>query len=162
MSVPPSLLPLLKTAAELRANGHSWITVGEKVHRHERTCRRWPDKYPVVWNVFLREEVAKVFAETGSQAVRVLRGLAATTKDEKLQQNTFKFLARLCDPSRDWKVLRDAGQPNSQLLALVTFLESLTDADRQAFLEDFLARAMASRPDPGPGSPTDAGPAQPQ
>src|SRR6476659_2392780 len=66
---------LLAVAAELRAVGHSWAAVAEKVHRKPETCQNWPSRFRDDWTDLLREAQRKRYDETSNEAHSLLKCL---------------------------------------------------------------------------------------
>src|SRR6266403_3403795 len=74
-SIPEHLLPLLKTAAEMKANGHSFVTIAAKLGRNERNVRRWMERYPDAWAKLLFEACTESFQRVSGMAVTHLSHL---------------------------------------------------------------------------------------
>src|SRR5262245_7619370 len=89
---PPEVLSLMKRAAEMRAFGVGWSHIAGEVNRAERTCRRWPELYPEVWAGLFRDAEEKRHADVAGEALHILYRTMRTTHDERLAQNTAKFL----------------------------------------------------------------------
>jgi hypothetical protein len=162
MAPPPHILSLMKIAADLRGRGFSWATVAAKVQRNERTCTRWTERYPEVWNQLLREAEDNTLTDTGNTVLGLLRNLAATTQDERLKQDTYKFLANKGVHVRDRQLKHgELVQVTSKWLPLIIYLEGLSDAERKAQLESLLARQILASAAAEPGGGAGASPEQP-
>ena len=154
----PELLTLMAVAAQRRAAGHSWDTIGAEVQRAERTCRSWPQRYPEAWQRLYLEAEEHVLTEASVEAMHYLRKLLRTD-NPWLQQNTAKFLYTQRCGTR--MLLRDAAAdaaPGGDWGPFLAYLETLTDAQVKAYLQEFLARRL---PQASPALPAPAGDAGP-
>ena len=66
---------LLSQAAELRAVGHTWAAVAERVHRKPVTCQKWTSRYRREWERLYRHAQLRRFDETSNEAHSVLKAL---------------------------------------------------------------------------------------
>jgi hypothetical protein len=152
----PSLLPLLTTAAELRAAGGSWAKVAEQVGRSAETCRHWPRRFPKTWQGLYRDAENHLIAEGGAEARTILRQLLRA-KETKVALAAAQLLLRCRDQQRTQEKQAERPSP-SQLATEITefakFLKGLTDAQLASHLNDFLAHrgaaagGAAGTPDP--------------
>ena len=145
-SPPKHLRALVAVAAEHRAAGASWSTVGQHVKRSADACRRWPKEYPEVWAEAIAAAEDRVIAEAGAEALLTLRNLlrspdAKVARDaaQALTQMRTRFLAakipdRPAHPVDDIKELSDA-----QVLALLDELHP----GRRAALGQVLEAGLA-------------------
>ena len=67
---------LLMQAAELRAAGCSWATVGKELQRSPATVQRWPARYVSHWRDCHDEACNSRQLEVRAEALRVVRGKA--------------------------------------------------------------------------------------
>jgi hypothetical protein len=145
MKQPPTeILSLMAVAAELRAAGSPWEAVAQKVLRSPRTCRSWSERYPHDWQRLYCAAEDKLLAEAAAEAMHFLRRLLRS-KDEWILQNTAKFLVseRREARSRQDAAATDADNRDSDWSPFLAHLETLSDAQLQAFLDDFVARRLA-------------------
>ena len=158
MSPPPHVLTRMKLAAQARAGGVSWAAAAEKAGCSERTCHRWVEQYPEVWNRLYEEAEDGVLAEAGAVAVLLLRKQAMSTQDEKLRQGTCIFLADRRLQARDRRRKQDAAAPLGKWAPVIAQLEAMNEHERKEFLDDFVARRQRHA---DPAEPGRAGAAEP-
>jgi hypothetical protein len=60
-------------AADLRAGGASWESVGRELRRHADSCRRWTREYPDVWRRLYRSAELRLAREAQAEARVTLR-----------------------------------------------------------------------------------------
>jgi hypothetical protein len=151
---PDDVLSLMHQAAELRAAGCSWEAIGVKLNRTARSCRRWTDRYPEVWQQLYWKEKANVAQKAGDEAFGCLRQLLRD-EDKWLRQNTAKFLCR-----HSYDVIKGqpgAARPDEALgdwAPYIAYLESHSEEEANACLEEDLAERPAEA---GPAAPAEAG-----
>ncbi|HKB01598.1 MAG TPA: hypothetical protein VKD90_05230, partial [Gemmataceae bacterium] len=80
-----SFQTLLATAAEMRAVGHPWEAIGEKLNRRTQTCRAWPVKFRSDWERLYREAQEKQFEQTANECHTYLISLCRD-KDPKVRE----------------------------------------------------------------------------
>jgi predicted Zn-dependent protease len=143
---PEDILPIMTLAADLRAAGNSWDAIAVKVEREPRTCRGWPVRYPEVWQRLYDEAVDRFLEEAGDEATFYLRRLlrASDPKDPWLQQNTAKFLAtQRREARRERRAAAAQAGPPGDWTPYLSYLETLSDAQLKAFVDEFVARRQA-------------------
>jgi hypothetical protein len=158
---PAEVLSLMKIAAEKRAFGVGWSAIAEEVDRDERSCRRWAETYPEVWAGLFRDAEEKRHADVAGEALHVLYRTMRTTHDERLAQNTAKFLYG----TRRTTVTRLPVLPpgTNPFPPLEPVLEAFSDDQLRSLLDDYLAdrrarhHAGAAEGGPGPQGPPVAG-----
>lgn len=64
---------LLARAAELKANGRNWETVGKELGYSPETVRKWPAKYPARWRKAQHDAERLVAADAATEALVHLR-----------------------------------------------------------------------------------------
>jgi hypothetical protein len=154
---PPKVLSLMKVAAEQRAFGVGWSHIATEVNRDERSCRRWAEQYPEVWASLFREAEEKRHAEVAGEALNVLYRTMRKSKDERLAQNTAKFLFG----TRRSAVVRLPRVPPgvNPFPSLEPLLEDYPDEQLRSLFDDYLADRAARRAAGAvPGSADPAGP----
>ncbi len=72
---------LLTIAAELRAVGYSWESIGKRVQRQAKTCSTWPNRFQDEWEPIYRAAQLRRFDETNNEAHGALRGLLHADDD---------------------------------------------------------------------------------
>jgi len=80
-----NLQALLTTAAEMRAVGHPWEAIAEKVGRRVQTCRAWPIRFRSQWERLYREAQEKRFEQTANECHTYLVNLCRD-KDPKVRE----------------------------------------------------------------------------
>jgi hypothetical protein len=135
---PPSD-ELFARAAETRASGLTWESVGKEVKRAARTVRRWPIKYADRWAAaFLRAE-RNLAAQADGESVYTLRRLLMSN-DERIRWHAAKCLiARRID--RD-KIERKSPAVSpitltSDATRLIAFLDGHSDEELAAITAEF-------------------------
>src|SRR5262245_22083148 len=153
-SPAPEVLLLMNLAAEKRASGVAWSHIARDVNRDERTCRRWTESYPEVWLGLFREAEERRNADVAAEALQVLYRTMLKTLDERLAQNTAKFLY---GTRRSTAARLPAIPPGANPFPpLEPLLESYPDEQLRSLLDDYLAErraphaagAAAGSPDP--------------
>src|SRR5262245_49229285 len=81
----------MRRAAELRACGRSWESIGTELGCDERTCGRWRARYPALWQRLFRTEEEDLHEHLGIEAAIVLKK-ALRSKDERLKQDAAQFV----------------------------------------------------------------------
>jgi hypothetical protein len=161
---PPSLLPLLTTAAELRAAGGSWLKVAEQVGRSAETCRHWPRRFPETWRRLYRDAENHLIAEAGAEARTILRQLLRAT-EAKVALAAAQLLLRCRDQQRSQEEQAERPSPSqiaTEITELAKFLKGLTDAQLATHLDDFLAHRHSPAVGTTAGTPDRPGPQQPE
>ena len=150
MSAPSAQIrTLLSTAAELRAGGTSWETIAKQLHRHERTCRRWPLQFAADWQRFYRAAEERLLCEASAEALHILRTLLRA-KDAWLCQNTAKYLLtqRLEAGQRTGEAQPDVAE--DEWTRIADYLRSLTEPERDKLLEELTTPSVKSNGPPVP------------
>src|SRR5437868_15361018 len=75
LTPPDDLLPLIETAAELRAVGNSWANIAKKLDRCERTVRCWKTVYRRHWQRLFREAEDDIFQQVACMATTTMANL---------------------------------------------------------------------------------------
>src|SRR5262249_23561887 len=161
--VPPGLLPLLHTAAEMRFECKTWEEIGARVGRSARTCRHWPLLYPREWNRYYARLRNSYLTDHCREALGHLRrhmrsgnptvsAVAARHWDKDCE----KLFARFEDADR--KALDAETQ---EALRVIEQTKGLNDAQLAQVLEWMLEEVRARLGHNGAETPA-AAPAQPQ
>ncbi|MFL5329077.1 MAG: hypothetical protein ACJ8C4_09180 [Gemmataceae bacterium] len=87
----PPVARLVAEAAELRAAGFSWDSVGQKVQRSARCCGRWPKKYPALWNRLYAAALRHHRETAAGVAVSILRNLLGS-ETETMRRDAAKAI----------------------------------------------------------------------
>lgn len=85
----------LVEAAEMRAAGHRWESVGEKLRKAADTVRKWPRRYPDRWQEAMQKAEMRQAVDMQSESVVVLRGLARNSDDEKVKLQAAKTIIQM-------------------------------------------------------------------
>ncbi len=80
-----NLKTLLHIAAEMRAVGHSWQAVAEKLQRKTKTCQSWPIKHRAQWEPLYFEIQKHHFDQINQECKSHMHGLMRS-EDPKLRQ----------------------------------------------------------------------------
>ena len=91
----PTVESMIQVAAEMRAAGSNWESVGTKVGRRPETCRRWPAIHPELWKRHFRA-AATQFAEDCATEARVFLRMLARSQDEKVRLQACKIMLQTC------------------------------------------------------------------
>jgi len=156
---PPDVLHLMTLASELRARGCSWETIGLKLHRTGRSCRRWTDRYPEVWEQLYQAEKTRLVVLVGNEAMECLRQMLRD-KDGKLRQNAAKFLCTHTDDllGRPRRTAKPAAPPG-EWAPFIAYLESHSDEEVRAYVEQHLANRHSQAGAAVPAGGCEPGPA---
>ena len=87
LTPPDDLLPLIETAAELRAVGNSWANIAKKLDRCERTVRRWKTIYRRHWQRLFREAEDDIFRQVACMATTTMANLVINYDDPNQSRN---------------------------------------------------------------------------
>jgi hypothetical protein len=131
------VLELMSAAAELRAGGASWETVGADLDRHPDTCRRWARDYARTWQRLYRAAHAQQAREAEAEARVVLRTLLRS-KDNKVQLAAARQLLRPGPKPRPRKPMPEP--PDAELTAFLSQVRNLSDAELDDMLRDLPPR----------------------
>src|SRR5437899_8791292 len=85
------VLAVLKEAADLKAMGHSWASIGVKLSRCERTLRRWRDRHPEFWAKLMVAAYEDTLQRVGGAALSGLSGIMSS-KDHPHYWRSCQFL----------------------------------------------------------------------
>src|SRR5262245_36450528 len=83
----------LMQAAELRAVGHPWEEVAEKLHTKKKTCMNWTSTYSALWRTLYREAQDRRFEQTANECHTYLANMARS-KDPKLRDRAIFLMLR--------------------------------------------------------------------
>jgi hypothetical protein len=92
MSMKPPADALIARAAQARAEGGTWETVGKHVRRAARTVRKWPLVYPERWAEAMRFANRRVIDDAASESVLVLRELIHSASDKVRQTAAWRLI----------------------------------------------------------------------
>jgi hypothetical protein len=127
----------MEAAAELRALGATWETIGEVLGRRAFVLTRWVRIYPDEWEVFLREAEERAERKRTSElrsmlkemlrheSSRVRRATAENLRRERLAE-------KATEPPRD---------PRDNLSGFLREIEQMTDAELEEQLAEFLRQS---------------------
>jgi len=152
-NVPPEILSLMTTAAELRATGTSWEKIAARVRRSPRTCRRWRETYPEAWRRLYHDAEEELLNACGAESALVLRNLLRS-EDEKVRsaagRNLLGVRMRMrSGEDRGGKGEGAAKDPNAQAIAL--FLAEHDEAAVLRLVDELLERRQRNAAAAGPG-----------
>lgn len=99
----PAVENLIQVAAEMRATGSKWESVGTKVGRSPETCRRWPAIHPEVWKRHFRAAAMQFAEDCATEALVFLRMLARS-KEEKTCLQACKIMLQTSTDLRKLEV----------------------------------------------------------
>ena len=111
---------LLTVAAELRAVGSSWASIGKAVHRKAETCQKWPSRYPDDWAEIYRAAQQKRFDETSAEAHGLLKFLMRSDDDRTRHKAVELWLK--CGAAAPNFAIVHADPRNRDIVELVTKL----------------------------------------
>lgn len=136
MSQLPSkaMLPRVRRAAQMRAEGYSWSQIAGAVRCREDTVRAWAEDYPAVWRAAFALEWQMLLEETLAEAVNVLRFHMRGDQEPKTKMDAARKLIDCAGP-RVGPAADDAPAPAGRL---TTYLEGLSDGQ----LNDLVAQRV--------------------
>src|SRR5262245_61450187 len=88
-----NLHELLKTAAELRADGLTWDEVASQLHRAVATCKAWPSRYQSSWQSLYRNAQVARCQYLADKSLKVLERLQDDL-DVRVQKHASDLLLR--------------------------------------------------------------------
>jgi hypothetical protein len=127
-------LRTVERAIDLRARGHNWDQVAQKLQKTVEEVREWPHQYAEFWTRRLTIAHRELDSETISEARTILRHHLRTGDPKEARD-----IARvLFDHARRSQVPPAESEParDSEYHQIADFLEGLSDEDRRAILED--------------------------
>lgn len=163
---PPSLemVSRLTRVAELRANGSSWVKVGEKLGRSAETCRKWPRRYPEEWRRVYRQAEGHLTMQGSAEAMLVHRSLL-----QSANERVRLAAANTLNSKRQMEIAREerAARPltaslSPEIAQFITLLKGLTHDQFEKYLADLVARYAREAASGGAAGPAAPGPAQPR
>jgi hypothetical protein len=141
--LPSKRLDLLMVkAAELRAHGLTWASVGAQVNRSPETVRQWPRRYPERWQRYYRQAEDDLCMLGGAEATTVERSLLHTSQDEHIRLAAAKALDRKRENAlfREHRTAQAASQQvPAEVVRFLTYLESLSNERVHELLLKLLA-----------------------
>jgi hypothetical protein len=138
---------LLAEAAELRAAGSSWEVVAAQVGRAARTVRRWPTLYRARWAAALRAAEARIATEAAAESVLTLRQQLRSEDGEVSRDAAHKLIQYrvALGKKKTTRPTPTDPPPSSEVVRVATYLESLSDDQRDQLLDRALSVLTADR-----------------
>ena len=148
----------MELAAELRAAGATWETVGEKLKRHPNVVVRWTSQYRPEWERLSREAETRV-ARQGTCESRSAMRVLLRHKSSKVRVRAVDQLTKLLRAERAGGKPADGPEDLSAFLAHV---EEMSDDELEETLAEFAEQyrgknTSSSGPDASPGQADGAG-----
>jgi HEAT repeat protein len=135
----------MDSAAELRAAGATWETIGEVLGRREFVLTRWARVYGDDWQRLLREAEERAVRQRSSESRAKLRAMLRHESSRvRLAAADNLVRQRLAE-----KATETPPDHRVELAALVEQVEQMTDAELNQFLTEFIAE---SRLNPAQGT----------
>ncbi len=138
-NVPPEILSLMTTAAELRATGTSWEKIAARVRRNPRTCRRWRETYPEAWRRLYHAAEEELLNACGAESALVLRNLLRS-EDEKVRSAAGRNLLSVRMRLRSGEDKGEGAAPNPYAQAIALFLAEHDEAAVLRLVDELLER----------------------
>jgi hypothetical protein len=126
-------LRTVERAIDLRARGHTWDQVAQKLQKTIEEVREWPNHYAEFWARRLAAAHRELDSETIAEARTILRRHLRTDNLKEACD-----IARvLLDHARRSQIPPAESEParESEYHQIADFLEGLSDEDRRAILE---------------------------
>jgi len=129
----------METAAELRAAGATWESIGVELRRQPTLIIRWARVYRDDWERMLQEAEERWAHLVTNESRSVLRNLLRSDS-ERVRMSAAEKLARYWLEQRAQKAPSD---PYTDRFAFLAHLEEMNDADLQQYLADLVRRIHA-------------------
>jgi hypothetical protein len=133
----PELYDLIFKAAEMRAAGLSWASIGRELGRDESTCRNWQVTYRLHWRRIMAAVERHAVLEGAAEARAILRLLMRDTKDKEKQLDAAKLL--LADRPKPRPTSRKPTSGASRAEAALAEMRSMSNEELEQQIHDFLA-----------------------
>ncbi len=83
---------LIRTAADLRADGNAWERVAELVDHSPAEVRTWPQRYPARWQKAFAAAVQRALVEGTCETITVLRKQLRSKNDKSVREAGVKLV----------------------------------------------------------------------
>jgi hypothetical protein len=124
----------MEVAAELRAPGATWETIGLKLQRQPGLLRRWTKVCCDEWERLLKEAEERLSRQAGSESRAVLRELLRSKKST-VRLAAAERLARL---RMQEKASEAPPDPHADVAAFIAAAEEMTDEELEGYLAEFI------------------------
>ncbi len=131
----------MELAAELRAAGATWETIGEKLKRHPNLVIRWTSLYREDWQRLSREAEARI-AQQGTNESRAAMRLMLRHKNSKVRIRAVDQLTKLLRAEQARAKPADAHTDPSTFLS---HLEEMSDDELDETLAEFAEHYQGRR-----------------
>lgn len=126
----------LQQAAQMRAAGKSWETVGLELRVPSEQCQRWPTEHATLWQELYRVACERLMQEVRAEAVLVLRALLRC-EDERTRRDAARELLRLAEPN-----LGSESADRDDVGGLLNYLGGLDDAGVDRLVRELVGLAL--------------------
>jgi HEAT repeat protein len=120
----------MEVAAELRAQGATWETIGLKLQRQPGLLRRWTKVYSEEWERLLKEAEERLSRLAGNESRAVLRELLRSKKST-VRLAAAERLARL---RMQEKAKEQPPEAHADVAAFIAAAEDMSDEELEEFL----------------------------
>ncbi len=124
----------MEAAAELRAAGATWETIGEVLGRKPFVLTRWARVYRDDWQQYLRDAEERALGPLSSEARAKLRAL--------LRHESSRVRLKAADQYVRRRLAENAAQrppdPQAELAAYLAEVEQMTDEELENRLAEFI------------------------
>ena len=83
---------LIRTAADLRADGNAWERVADEVGCTPAEVRMWPQRFPARWQKAFAAAVQRALVEATSETITLLRKQLRSKNDESVREAGMKLV----------------------------------------------------------------------
>ena len=128
----------MEMAAELRAVGATWDTIGEQLVRQPTLLIRWTRVYREDWERYRHSAERRLARLTSDESRSVLRELLRNTSSRVRRMAADKF-TRL---RLEQKAKETPPDLHVEHLAYIAYLEEMSDEQLEQYLAEFVARTQ--------------------
>ena len=132
----------MEMAAELRAAGATWETIGEQLVRQPTLLIRWTRVYREDWERYRHSAERRLARQTSDESRSVLRGLLRSTSARVRRMAADKFTRHRLEQ----KAKEMPPDLHVEHSAYIAYLEEMSDEQLEQYLAEFVARTQGDYP----------------
>ena len=132
----------METAAELRAQGATWETVAQQLHRQPTVVIRWAKHYPEEWERLLKAAEER-FSREGSNESRSTLRILLRDEDSKVRLSAADKLAR---QRFEEKASEPPPKPQADLSAFVAEVQEMSDDELEQCIDEYVRIRRGNAP----------------
>ena len=130
----------MEIAAELRAQGATWATIGLQLKRQPGLLQRWTRVYAPDWDRLLKGAEERLSRHANNESRAVLRELLRA-ENGKLRLAAAERLAKL---RLQEKAKEPPADPHADVAAIVAAADAMSDAELEEYLAEFVKKKLTT------------------